>query len=91
MAAGLPISLLRTPDYQREADRADRIFAMASPDEAWRIALRMGIDYLYVGRVELAAFGAAAAKFAPRPDLFERVFQNHDAEVFRVRETAGAR
>jgi hypothetical protein len=84
MAAGLPISLLRTPDYEERAAKADAVFA-AGADDAWRLAHTLQIDYIYVGRVEQAAFGSAVPTFNSRPDLFERVFGNAEASVYRVR------
>jgi hypothetical protein len=85
MAAGLPISLLRTPEYEERAARADRIFASGDPDEASRIARQLRIDYLYVGRVEREAFAGTLAALDARPDLFARAFQNHDAVVYAVK------
>ena len=84
MAAGLPISLLRTPEYDVLAARADRIYSAPGGDEAAQIARELHLDYIYVGRVERDAFGAAIRKFADRPDLFGTVFSNDDASVFVV-------
>jgi uncharacterized membrane protein len=84
MAAGLPISLLHTPDYDELAARSDRIYSTIDADEAVAIARELKIDYIFVGRVERDAFGATANKFADRPDLFGRVFANEAADVFVV-------
>jgi uncharacterized membrane protein len=84
MAAGLPISLLRTPDYDALAARADGIFRTADGAEAAAIARELQISYLYVGRVERDAFGASGLAFTTRPDLFGRVFGNADAAVYAV-------
>lgn len=84
MAAGLPISLLRTPEYDAVAERADRMYATPDLDEAAAIARDLDIDFIYVGRVERDAFGAAADKFAGRADLFGRVFANDEAAVYVV-------
>ena len=85
MAAGLPISLLRTPDYEERAARADAVFAANDADEAWRLAHTLRLDYIYAGRVEQQAFSNAVRTFNSRPDLFERVFGNAEASVYRVR------
>lgn len=84
MAAGLPISLLHTPDYDELAAHSDRIFASGDPAEASAIARELNVDYLYVGQVEREAFGEGAKKFTDRPDLFGRVFANDAAEIFVV-------
>lgn len=84
MAAGLPISLLRTPEYEQRAAQADQIFASTDGEEAARIARELGAEYLYVGRVEREAFGARADKFASHGSLFGRVFANDDASVYVV-------
>jgi uncharacterized membrane protein len=85
MAAGLPISLLRTPEYDERAGQADRIFACGDAEEASRIARRLHIDYVYVGQVERDAFGPALAALDARPDLFARDFQNGAAAVYAVK------
>lgn len=84
MAAGLPISLLHTPDYDELAAQSDRIYSTLDGGEAAAIARRLKIDYIFVGRVEREAFGTAAQKFSDRPDLFGRVFSNDAADVFVV-------
>jgi hypothetical protein len=85
MAAGLPISLLRTPDYDERARMADAIFASGNAAQAYRMARALRIDYLYVGRVEREAFGEALRIFDARGDLFERVFGNAGTSIYRVR------
>ena len=85
MAAGLPISLLRTREYEERAARADRIFGSGDAEEASQIAHELRIDYLYVGQVERDAFGAALAVLDARPDLFARDFQNGAAAVYAVK------
>ena len=85
MAAGLPISLMRTPEYDERAARADRIYATADADEASRVARELHIDYLYVGDVERQAFGAALDKFDAHPELFARDFANRRATVYAVK------
>jgi hypothetical protein len=85
MAAGLPISLLRTPDYDERAGRADAMFAAKDPLEAWRAAHALRIDYVYAGTVEHATYGEPLAALDARPDLFARVFANGEASVYKVR------
>lgn len=82
MAAGLPISLLRTAEYDEAAARADRIFATEDAAEAATLWKGLGIDYLYVGRVEREAFGGGIAKFAAHPERFGRVFANDEVAIY---------
>ena len=86
MAAGLPISLLRTPDYEERAAQADAF-------RGQRRLTRRGASHnaadpltnIYAGRVEQQTFAIAVQAFNSRPDLFERVFGNTEASVYRVR------
>ncbi|MGE3956256.1 MAG: hypothetical protein AB7H96_06010 [Vicinamibacterales bacterium] len=82
MAAGLPISLLRTPEYDAIAERADRIFATEDPAEAVALWRDLKIDYLYVGRVEREEFPAGTAKFDAHPERFGRVFANDEVAIY---------
>lgn len=82
MAAGLPISLLRTPVYDEAAARADLIFSSEDPDEAVRLWKGLNVDYLYVGREERAAYPAGTAKFAGHPERFGRVFANDEVSIY---------
>lgn len=84
MAAGQPISLLQRPEYAADSRKADSIFSIAQPKEAWAVARSMRIDYLYVDRVERLAFPSALAKFADTR-FFQMVFQQGDAAVYAVR------
>ncbi len=85
MAAGLPISLMRTPEYDERAARADRIYSTNDAAEAAQLARELRIDYLYVGDVERNAYGAALEKFDAHPELFSRDFRNSAAAVYAVR------
>jgi hypothetical protein len=85
MAAGKPISLLATPEYDERSSVADTIFATTDPEEASRLARSLRIDYVYVDRVEREAFGeAASAKFLDSR-FFTPVFHEGAAAVFAVR------
>jgi hypothetical protein len=85
MAAGLPISLLRTPVYEERAARVDTIFSSGNAAEASRIAREFRVDYLYVGRVEREAFGQALAALDAHPDLFAVAFRNAESTVYAVK------
>jgi hypothetical protein len=85
MAAGLPISLLPTPEYAERSERVRALFATANGDEAHAIARKLRLDYLYVDRDDRAAYPDGTRKFDERPALFERVFQNAEVAVYRLR------
>ena len=85
MAAGRPISLLHSPEYDELSDRVDAIYREPSPVEAMNAARALRIDYLYVDGVEREAFGEAAiAKFDGRC-CFQRLYATGDAAVYAVK------
>jgi hypothetical protein len=84
MAAGLPISLLRTADYDGSARAADAMYAAEDGVQAWRIARSLAIDYVYVGSVERSAF-PEGLRFGDRPDLFPVAYEAGDSTVYAVR------
>ena len=91
MHAGLPISLLNAPEYERRS-RAVRetIYATADVRQAWDAAVRMDIDYIYLDRVERGSLPPdALAKFDVDPLLFRRVFVNEEAAVYAVVRPTG--
>jgi hypothetical protein len=88
MSAGRPISLLGgTTDGSEYAERSARVRMLyETPDvrRAWDIARAMRIDYLWVDRIERAAFPAGTAKFNGAPQFFVPVFRNSEVSVYRV-------
>lgn len=85
MAAGLPISLLPRPEYQRLSRQVRTIFDSRDPAVAHDTARRMGIDYLWVDDVERQAYPKGTTVLAAAPDYFAPVFNNGDVRVYRVR------
>jgi uncharacterized membrane protein len=83
MSAGLPISLLDAPVYHTRSEEVRRLFASADPQTAWNIARDLDIDYLYLSQPELARYPEAEAMLTSRPDLFQPVFRNQTARIFR--------
>jgi hypothetical protein len=61
------------------------MFVTASIPAALRIALRLGIEYLYVDRTDVAAYPDGVRKFDEHPLAFEPVFANSEVRVFRIR------
>jgi uncharacterized membrane protein len=85
MAAAQPLSLLPVPDYRERSERVRTIFASAAPEEAWSIARRLRIDYVYVDDTDTAAYPEGVRKFDLYPTMFERVFANATVRLYRVR------
>ena len=85
MATGLPISLLRNPEYEERSARADRIFSSGNAEESSRMAHELRVDYLYAGPVEREAFGPGITALDARPDLFPVAFRNSETTVYAVK------
>jgi hypothetical protein len=84
MAAGLPISLLNVPEYRETSDRVKTMYSTADPREAHGIARLLRIDYIYLDRVERAAYPDGAAKFDEAPQYFQPAYRNGEVTVYRV-------
>jgi hypothetical protein len=84
MAAGLPISLLNTPEYRARSEQVREMYATHRAETAWRLARRLGIDYVYADAVERAAYPGGIGKFDAAPSYFESAFRRGDAAVWRV-------
>ena len=85
MAAGLPISLLPRPEYQRLSRQVRTIFDSRDPHLAHATARQMGIEYLWVDGTERRAYPAGTALLAASPGYFAPVFDNGEVQVYRVR------
>jgi hypothetical protein len=84
MSAGLPISLLASDEYETRSLIVRTLYETPDPELAWSIALDLGIDYVYVDRVEREHFPEADAKFERRRDLFAPVFANPEVRIYWV-------
>ena len=84
MAAGLPISLLATPEYDEKSALVKQMYETPNAEEASAIAHRLRIDYIYVDRTERAAYPAGVAKFAGAPERFAPVFSNDEVSIYHV-------
>ena len=84
MAAGLPISLLKIPEYEVRSEAVKAIYAGEDPKEAARIAHSMHISYLYVDVTDRKTY-PGAGKFDVSPQFFQPVFRSGDAGVYAVR------
>jgi hypothetical protein len=84
MAAGLPISLLRIPDYRARSEAVKVIYSCLDPQEASRIAHSMHISFLYVDGTDRKAY-PGVAKFDTSPQFFMPVFRSGEVAVYAVR------
>jgi hypothetical protein len=84
MAAGLPISLMRVPEYAEKSLQVKTIYQTASAHEAWTIARRLRIAFLYVEGLDRDTY-EGAAKFDVAPEFFTPVFRSGAVGVYQVR------
>jgi hypothetical protein len=84
MAAGLPISLLKIPEYEARSETVKFIYSCEDPKEAARIANSMHISYLYVDVTDRKAY-PGVAKFDSSPQFFRPVFRSGEVGVYSVR------
>jgi hypothetical protein len=85
MAAGRPISLLWTREYDERSALADAMFGAANPAEASRIARSLRIDFIYLDAVERGTFGETAITKFSDNRFFTEVFKAGSAAVYAVR------
>jgi hypothetical protein len=90
MAAGQPISLMHVADYDTRSDAVQKIYGYGDPQPAWRSAVDLGIDYLWVDRVERTAY-PNVKKFDDHPEWFVPVFRNAEVTVYRISRDDSAR
>ncbi|HET7217160.1 MAG TPA: hypothetical protein VFJ02_03900, partial [Vicinamibacterales bacterium] len=84
MAAGLPISLMRVPEYSEKSALVKVMYESLDAHEAWVIAHRLHIAYLYVEAIDRDAY-PGVAKFDQSPQMFTPVFAQGKAAVYAVR------
>ena len=85
MATGLPISLLPRPIYRERAAEVRSVFAMTDPNRAHAAARRLGIHYLWVDALDRELYREGTTTLAAAGEYFERVFDNGEVQVYRVR------
>lgn len=85
MSAGLPISLLPSPEYERRSTEVRQIFVTGDPREARQLARGLRIDYLYVDSDDRTAYPEGVSKFEGQPAYFQKVFDNEEVRLYKVR------
>jgi uncharacterized membrane protein len=84
MAASLPRTLVKQPEYEERSGRVRQMYATTDAAEAHRIALSLRIDYIWVDAVERAAYPDGVAKFDRAPQLFIQAFRDAEVAVYHV-------
>jgi uncharacterized membrane protein len=84
MATGLGLFEPDQTRFERNLERIRTLFRTADVEEAYGYCRRLGIDYVFVGDVERAAYGDGARKFARAPGRFQQVFENGAVQIYRV-------
>jgi hypothetical protein len=85
MAVGSPIFLLDLRKYRvRERREVRPIFTSGDPEEAYRLATGLGIDYLFLGARELSTRGERLRKLFESRKLFETVYANPGVTILAV-------
>lgn len=71
--------------FARDIARVRTVFSTGNLDEAYGYCQRMGIQYLYVGAAERAAYGTAAVdKFQADTARFTRVYHLGSVTIYQV-------
>jgi hypothetical protein len=84
MMAGLPISLLPVPEYTEASEQVRQLFRTADVQEAWQLARKRRIRYLYVDPDDRAAYPEGIAKFATST-TFQAVYDHDGITLYQVR------
>ncbi len=85
LAAGLPISMVPLEKYRQASAMAAWIFETSSAASAHEIARKNRIDYLVVGSPERRRHPGVQARFDEAPEYLDRVFENAEISIYRVR------
>jgi len=81
------MAIQRHPNRERIRERADQISRMFLAEDGidkHKIAVELGIDYIFVGRRERDQYAGCETGLSEDEDGFERVFDNREARVYKV-------
>jgi len=84
MAASLPRTLVDDPEYHERAELVRQMYATVNPVDAWNLAHKLRVDYVWVDEVERLAYPEGVLKF-DAPQYFEQAFRNAAVTIYRVR------
>lgn len=76
----------QTPDDTVSERRKDivRMFETNLPEEAWAIANKYRIDYVYIGTYERLLYPKAHIKLQNKPHLFKNVYHTPNVDIFKM-------
>ena len=89
MAAGQPIALLMDDANRQRVELVRTLYQTSDAREAWNIARRLGIDYVYLDRVERQHYPGGLDKFETSPHLFAPVYRNDEVLIYAVAAADG--
>jgi len=84
MAIGLPISMVPLQKYEQGSQHLSWLFETGSAETAHAMAVKFGIDYLWVGDVERKRHPQLLARLEANTALFQLAFRNKGVSVYRV-------
>lgn len=84
MAAGQPISLLHVQEYDTGSHKVREMYATPDAASARTIARQLGVQYVYVDRIEREAYPEGVSKFDAHPESFVPVFRNDEVRIYAV-------
>jgi hypothetical protein len=84
MIAGLPTSMIPLKPYEDASARVERLFKESDPGRAYDEARALGIEYLFVGPVEQAAYPGLAPALDTIPLKFRPVYRNGSVVIYQV-------
>lgn len=84
MAAGRPISLLATREYD-DSDMVDALFRAPDPVQAANAARKLRIDYVFLDALDREAFDAVALAKFDDACCFQKLFASGPAAVYAVK------
>jgi hypothetical protein len=84
MAAGMPISMIPLKKYRDASDRMRKVFQANDAAVIHQQAVGFGIDYLYIGPAERAAYPTIARLLDAAPQWFQPVFRNDAVTIYGV-------
>jgi uncharacterized membrane protein len=75
---------MKVPEYEQRSSLVRTLYESSDPREAWMIAKRLRISYLYVDAIDRQAY-AGTGKFDRSPEYFRAVFSHGAVGVYQVR------
>jgi hypothetical protein len=70
--------------YEDRHDAVVQMMAALRPDSIQARAQRLGVEYLYVGPGEMARHPLLRARLTSSPELFEAIYEQDSAGIYRV-------